>query len=105
MKKLFVMTLLMSSSLAFAASDIPVVGINDAGEEFVLETSESNLEKSMTYFHETTKEVASNQLVNESLIGKWTLEKFSLGLTLSGEFGLGPWQLGMGLKQVAIFKK
>jgi len=49
--------------------------------------------------------VANDFLLNHRNLSNWELTSFSIGIGVEGEAGIGPWNLGLAVKQRLIFKR
>ncbi|MCP4912359.1 MAG: hypothetical protein GY909_04505 [Oligoflexia bacterium] len=101
--KVFILSLMMMN---LAHARLPVIMVDENGVERVETLSKESYQKSFTYILNQANEAASGLNGQESLAGSsYKLSKFSLGLGLEGKIGLGPWDLGLALKQRFIFKR
>lgn len=93
---------LMTSSYA----GIPVLAVNDNDEVITGEISESQYIETMKTLKETMdQKVVIGISALEADDSGWKLSKFSLGLGLTGEIGVGPWKYSSALKQRFVYSR
>ncbi len=97
------MMIFFFSSLSFAG--IPVLGLSDSNQIITGEISEKD--------YADTLKVLKNTMDQKVVIGisaietssQWQLSKFSLGLGLTGEIGIGPYKYSSALKQRFVYSR
>lgn len=105
MKKTILMMVPLLLSPLLLANDIVVIGNDTKGSEVVYKTTATKIEKALVESNYLKKELAQNVLANNISQSSWKLNQFTLGLGLEGEAGIGPWNLGLAIKQRLVFKK
>jgi hypothetical protein len=98
------MVTLLLSPLTLA-NDIVVIGNSSEGTEVIYKTSAKNIERSLLDANILKRELAQEVLANHTFQSSWKLNQFTLGLGVEGEAGIGPWNLGLAIKQRLVFKK
>lgn len=88
-----------------SANNIVVIGVNDKGDEQVHQTTMEKVEKALLKANEERKNLALQVLEKNQDQSQWKLSKFSLGLGVEGQAGIGPWNLGLAIKQRLVLKK
>lgn len=99
----FLMILLLSS---FSVAGIPILGLNDRQEIVSGEISEKDYVDSLKVLKQALDEkvvVGISAVENSST--HWQLSKFSLGLGLTGEVGVGPYKYSSALKQRFVYSR
>lgn len=87
------------------ANGIIVIGNNSNGEEIVYETKAEKVTKALIEANFLNKELALEVLEKNSSQSSWKLSQFTIGLGVEGEAGIGPWNLGLAIKQRLVFKR
>lgn len=107
MKKLISLSIALCLTQGVNASEILLLGVNDKGEEVQRELKaddySNHLSKTLIAINNSVLERLPVE-VEKSQNG-YKLNKVSIGLGMSGEFGLGPWTLGAAVKHRIIFKR
>lgn len=89
-----------------SAGSIPVLALNDQGVLVTGDISSSDYIESLKVLKETMdKKVVTGISVMESDGTGWQLSKFSLGLGLTGEIGIGPYKYSSTLKQRFVYSR
>lgn len=105
MKNLLVLGAFLFSTSSLYADDLLVIGLTNDGEEKVHQTTTQKVEKALLKANLERKRIALEVLEKNQGQSDWKLSKFSLGLGLEGEAGLGPWNLGLAIKQRLVLKR
>lgn len=105
MKSLLVGGLLFVNSALYAGQDVYLIGADKNNKEVVTKTSVVSLKEALSQTLETQKTMALDVLNQNNDQTSWKLSQFTLGLGLEGEAGIGPWNLGLAIKQRLVFKK
>ena len=92
-------------SQAVAANNLLVIGVKSDGEEQVHQTKMERVEEALLKANLERKRLALEVLEKNNDQSQWKLSKFSLGLGVEGEAGIGPWNLGLAIKQRLFLKK
>ena len=89
-----------------SAGSIPVLAMNDQNVLITGEISQTDYIESLQILKETMdkKVVAGISLLEQEGLG-WQLSKFSLGLGLTGEIGVGPYKYSSTLKQRFVYSR
>lgn len=100
----WIATVLFLMTSAFAG--IPVLALQENGESIVGEIAEGEYIETISKLKEAMdqKVVVGISAIEDSDSG-WKLSKFSLGLGLTGEIGVGPWKYSSALKQRFIYSR
>lgn len=89
-----------------SAGSIPVLALNDQGVLVTGDISSSDYIESLKVLKETMdKKVVTGISAMESDGTGWQLSKFSLGLGLTGEIGIGPYKYSSTLKQRFVYSR
>jgi hypothetical protein len=108
--RIFLLLLLLTGpSHADESEDlIALVGADDNNNSVTKIISgkdyEEKVSKIITEFRTSTVPVVTAER-GESKSSKWKMKKFSIGLGLAGEIGIGPWKIGSEVKQRIFFVK
>tara|TARA_R110002072_G_scaffold534_5_gene3775 strand:+ start:31508 stop:31819 length:312 start_codon:yes stop_codon:yes gene_type:complete len=103
MKKLLGLSLILS--LNTYGANLPVITLDENGVEKVSTLTKESYQKSFSFILDQANQAALSLDGTHKAVNDWKLTKFSLGLGLAGTVGLGPWDLGLSLKQRFIFTK
>lgn len=105
-KAVIAMSLIISSASFAANKEIAIIAVDNNGLERVEIVNSDKLGKKMSrLINEANQSVATQMSGQDFNAGGWKMKKFSLGLGLSGEIGIGPWDIGAAVRQRIIFKK
>lgn len=89
-----------------SAGSIPVLALNDQGVLITGDISSSDYIENLSVLKETMdKKVVAGISAMESDGSGWQLSKFSLGLGLTGEIGVGPYKYSSTLKQRFVYSR
>lgn len=99
------MALLFLCSPLFAKQGVYVIGEDSEKKEVVFNVNPHNLKSSLEEALDLQSVYALNALNASSDQSQWKLKKFTIGLGVEGEAGIGPWNLGLAIKQRLVFKK
>jgi len=91
--------------VATSATTIHLIGLDNDGQEVVYQTDSEILKKEFLLVNEQKNKTALAALEQVTEKSQFKLTKFSLGLGLEGEAGIGPWNLGLALKHRIFFAK
>lgn len=103
-KHILFLSTVLSMQLAHS-NEILVIGANDKGEEQVHQTTMEKVETALLKANAERKQLALQVLEKNNDQSEWKLSQFSLGLGVEGEAGIGPWNLGLAIKQRLFLKK
>jgi hypothetical protein len=103
MKGYLIGLFLFSSSLV--AGEVFVIGTDSEGKELVYPAKLKTLEKALTLARSQHFSAANDLLSKNRDLSQWELKEFTLGLGVEGEAGIGPWNLGLAIKQRLVFKR
>lgn len=103
--KLFFIVSCLSWSVATSAATIHLIGLDNDGEEVVYQAESEVLKKQFLAVDDFKNQTALSALEDITSKSQFKLTKFSLGLGLEGEAGIGPWNLGLALKHRIFFAK
>ena len=104
MKQIFILSLL-SWSVAISATTVHLIGQNSDGDEVVYQADSKLLTKEFLAMSAQKNQTALKALEQVYEKSSFKLTKFSLGLGLEGEAGIGPWNLGLVIKHRVLFAK
>lgn len=90
---------------AASANNLLIIGVNDNNEEHVHQTKIEKVESALIAANAERQKLALEVLQKNQDQSSWKLSKFSLGLGVEGEAGIGPWNLGLAIKQRVFFKR
>lgn len=97
-----ILLVLMTSSFA----GIPVLGMNAENEVITGEITEKDYSESLKILKGALDEkIVQSINLPESTESEWKLSKFSLGLGLTGEVGIGPYKYSSALKHRFIYSR
>ena len=102
-KHLFLCSVFLTQMVT--ANDLLIIGANNSGEEQVHQTKMETVESALLEANMERKRLALEVLEKNNDQSEWKLSKFSLGLGVEGEAGIGPWNLGLAIKQRVFLKK
>ena len=102
MKKILVMSIFLTSSFVVSGSEILVIA-SDGKEEKIEKHSSKSIQESLKKINQSKNEAVLRSLENFQNKSKWKVSKVSIGLGLSGEAGIGPWNLGLAIKQRLVY--
>lgn len=103
MKHLLVLFISLGS---VAHAGIPVLGVGSRDEVFTGEISEKDYSETLKILKQSLDDkVLPSITVSETPEAKWKLRKFSLGLGLTGEVGIGPYKYSSALKHRFIYSR
>lgn len=103
MKSLLVLLIIFASE---AHAGIPVLGINSNNEVISGEISEKDYSDTLKILKQSLDEkVLPSVSAAEAPEALWKLSKFSLGLGLTGEVGVGPFKYSSALKHRFIYSR
>ncbi len=98
--KILILICLLSLN-TFAIESIPIIGVNNKGEEIWGEIPNEKYEKLLDYEMESSEQFAEEELREEVLPilsqKHLKLSAIIIGLGGQGQIGLGPFQLGLGI--------
>lgn len=101
--KFLILTMLCAN---VSANQFAVVGVDQDANEVVEFVKIPAARREMVKYLSGVQEEVRLKVSNEDIIvSGWKMNKFSVGLSLDGEVGIGPWSLGAGVKQRMFFKK
>lgn len=103
MKKIFVSFLFCYQ--AIAAQDVYIIGSDQQGKEHVHSLTSGKVKELLNQSQIEHFNAAKDVLTTNRNASSWELTSFSIGLGIEGEIGLGPWDLGLAIKQRLIFKR
>jgi hypothetical protein len=101
--KRYLVCLLFSQALS--AQNVYVIGPDSKGEDIIYPTQSKILEAALTKARFEYFKVANSVLDKNRDLSSWELSQFTLGLGVEGEAGIGPWNLGLAVKQRLVFKR
>lgn len=104
MKKPILIAFLFVSPLCLG-QDVYLIGTDASNKEVISKADAVNVTKSLSKALETQKIYALEVLEKNQDKSNWSLDKFTVGLGIEGEAGIGPWNLGLAIKQRLEFKK
>lgn len=105
MKKELILLGTVLSMQVVNANDLVVIGANSKGEEQVHHTTMEKVETALLKANAERQKLALEVVEKNNDQSEWKLSQFSLGLGVEGEAGIGPWNLGLAIKQRLHFKK
>lgn len=104
MKSSLLVGLLIVSSNIFG-QDVYLIGADKNNNEIIYKSNAHSIHSSLQKTVEAQKEMALDVLAKNQDQSSWKLKSFTLGLGLEGEAGIGPWNLGLAVKQRLVFKR
>ncbi len=99
----WLMMILLSSLLSFAG--IPVLGMSDTNQVITGEISEKDYADTLKVLKDTMDQKVVVGISAIETSSHWQLSKFSLGLGLTGEVGIGPYKYSSALKQRFVYSR
>jgi hypothetical protein len=105
MKSSILIGLLFVNCAINAGQDVYLIGASSGNKEVIHKTNVSSLQQSLSKALDAQKTMALDVLDRNKDESSWELKKFTLGLGIEGEAGIGPWNLGLAVKQRLVFKK
>jgi hypothetical protein len=96
--------LVLTLSSMSAQAEIPVLSIDDFGNETTTMISESDYENTMSAEAETSAKIAEEQVEMAMMSPHLTLKGIQIGLEAVGSIGPGPLKLGAGINQQFYFE-
>lgn len=103
MKQLLVLVIILATN---AHAGIPVLGVNSSDEVIAGEISEKDYSETLKILKQSLDDkVLPAVSSTEAPEAKWKLNKFSLGLGLTGEVGVGPYKYSSALKHRFIYSR
>lgn len=105
MKKLFSTLMLgLSLSSVVAHAQIPVLSIDDLGQETVAMISDSDYQNITSVEADAFSQIAEDQVALASMAPHLTLKGILVGLEAQGTIGLGVFKLGTAINQQFYFE-
>ncbi len=89
----------------FSADQIAIIGLTEKGSEVIHKTSFDLIQEKLIQSAQVKNQVATEALNGQKFSSGWQPKKFSLGLGIEGEAGIGPWNLGFAIKHRLVYKK
>lgn len=105
MKSKVILGLLFVSVALQAEQNVYLIGADENNKEVIYKTNVPSLQHSLSKALNAQKTMALDVLEKNNDESSWKLSKFTLGLGVEGEAGIGPWNLGVAVKQRLVFKK
>ncbi|MCR9205013.1 MAG: hypothetical protein NXH75_10575 [Halobacteriovoraceae bacterium] len=102
--KIFLGLLFISVALR-AEQNVYLIGADKNNKEVIYKTNVNSLQRSLSKTLAAQKTMALDVLEQNKDESSWKLSKFTLGLGVEGEAGIGPWNLGVAVKQRLVFEK
>lgn len=88
------------------AGPIPVLAVNTRSQAVVAKVDSEHYARTILLIKEALDHQLPQSLkAMDSKASSWKLQKFSVGLGVNGEIGLGPYKFGQALKQRFVYSR